>query len=180
MPHCLCMVACVSHFHQLGVCHPGKVATVGTTYPCIVLFTSFLSQRSLTHLIIIGKGNIRIKYNLTDFLLPICSSSIISSILTIIYTTSVVDLAFMNHALFSSNRHKCSAYHATLLAITPHKHSTTHRLQTNTPEIIHIHTITFLEQRIHRSYFLRVILFIRSALKDLLHHFNHSAFHLLV
>ena len=89
-------------------------------------------------------------------------------------------IAFMNHALFSSNRPKCSAHHATLLAITPSKHSTTHRLQTITPEIIHIHTITFLEQRNHRSYFLRVILFIRSALKHLLHHFNHSAFHLLV
>ena len=158
---------------------PQPASTVGTTYPCIVLFTSSLPQRSLAHLIIISKGNIRIKYNLAEFLLPICSSSTISSILTIIYTTSVV-LAFMNHALFSSNRPNCSAHHATLLAITSHKHSTTHRLQTNTSGILHILTITFLEQRYHRSYFLRVILFIRSALKHPLHHFNHSAFHLLV
>ena len=40
--------------------------------------------------------------------------------------------------------------------------------------------VTFLEQRNYCSYFLRVILFIRSALKHLLNHFNHSAFPLLV
>ena len=98
---------------------PQATSTVGTTYPClcIVFFASFLPQKCLAHLIIIGMGNIRIKYNLDEFLLPICSSSTISSILTIIYTTSVV-LAFMKHALLSSNRPKCSAHHATLLATT--------------------------------------------------------------